>query len=250
VVFCKKAERTLQSWRWVTKGIARFVAIAKDTLLVLNKETGEKERAGKLPLEISVHELHSSLVGPVKDGEIALARDANSKVLIFDTASRCLLPPQLRKTNRNFYRRLLSTRFGEACLSRATRADARKEPLWETPSRSPGWVKKKRDCAERPSAKFNVETQFDHFGNGRSLSIEGSSVEFFSWQDVERNVASLENPQEVLEGLEAGNLVMQCRDSIEMEFHSHFSDKSRQDAATASAHMTVLMNRLFADGVL
>ena len=37
--------------------------------------------------------------------------------------------------------------------------------------------------------------------------------------------------------------------SIRMEFHSHFSDKSRQDAATTTAHMIVLINRLFEDGV-
>jgi hypothetical protein len=89
--------------------------------------------------------------------------------------------------------------------------------------RTPGMVKTKRDYAERLSAKFNMEIQSDHFGNGRSLSIEGSSAELFPRQDVKR---------------------------IEMEFHSHFSDKSRQDAATTSAHMTVLINRLFADGVL
>jgi hypothetical protein len=103
--------------------------------------------------------------------------------------------------------------------------------------KTPGWVKTKRDCAERLLATFNMEIQSDHFGNGRSLSIEGSSVKFFSWQDNERHVASLKNPQEVLEGLEAGNLVTECSDSIEMEFHSHFSDKSRQDAATACSRM-------------
>jgi hypothetical protein len=379
--------------------------IAKDTLLVLNKETGEKERVGKLLLEISVRELHNWLVGPVEDGGLASARDANGKVLISDTALRYLLPPQLRKMTPGHkqmcgceicivakslqgslnmwrhrevkkrdsirYTRLVE-RDGKPC--HATPRDALSSimcpvhpelglPYWrcvlrrcracpkytvpdeekgtsDTAStinfhvyvpttsctkhgvlatgteikvcercqvlrdaegnneklgkvscrkllsllckpigtfiedlylpalekyayhvphvqilgknycgelrqerfrRNPGWVKTKRDYAERLSAKFNMEIQSDHFGNGRSLSIEGSSVEFFSWEDVERYVASFENPQEVLEGLEAG---------IGMEFHSHFSDKSRQDAATTSAHMTVLMNRLFADGVL
>jgi hypothetical protein len=40
--------------------------IAKDALLALNKKTGEKERAGELLLEISVRELHNSLVAQSK----------------------------------------------------------------------------------------------------------------------------------------------------------------------------------------
>jgi hypothetical protein len=44
----------------------------------------------------------------------------------------------------------------------------------------PGDVNTRRDYAERLSAKFNLEIQSDHFGNGRSLSMEGSSVELFS----------------------------------------------------------------------
>jgi hypothetical protein len=69
--------------------------IAKDTLLVLSKETGEKEGVGKLLLEISVRELHNSLIGLVEDGGLASARDANGKVLTSDTALRYMLPPQL-----------------------------------------------------------------------------------------------------------------------------------------------------------
>ena len=36
-----------------------------------------------------------------------------------------------------------------------------------------------RDYTERFSAHFNLETHSDHFGNGRSLSIEGCSVEVY-----------------------------------------------------------------------
>ena len=35
-----------------------------------------------------------------------------------------------------------------------------------------------RDYTERLSAHFNLEIQFDHFGNGRSLSIEGYNIKF------------------------------------------------------------------------
>jgi hypothetical protein len=37
---------------------------------------------------------------------------------------------------------------------------------------------------------------------------------------------------------------------IRMEFHSHFSNKSRQDAITTTAQMIILINHLFEDGVL
>jgi hypothetical protein len=40
-----------------------------------------------------------------------------------------------------------------------------------------GSVKMRRDYAKRLSATFNLEIPSEHFGNGRSLSIEGSTVE-------------------------------------------------------------------------
>ena len=33
------------------------------------------------------------------------------------------------------------------------------------------------DYTERLSAHFNLEIQSDHFGNGRSISIEGCNIE-------------------------------------------------------------------------
>ena len=58
---------------------------------------------------------------------------------------------------------------------------------------------------------FNFEVQSEHFGNSHSLSIKGSSVET----------------------LNGGN--------VELTFHSHFSDESRQDSYTTNAHMGVLV---------
>jgi hypothetical protein len=83
-----------------------------------------------------------------------------------------------------------------------------------------GSVKSRRDYAERLSAVFNLEVQSSHFGNGRSLSIEGSSVESYS----------------------------NGGDSQKMEFHSHFSDFSKQDASSTHAHMTVLLDILKSRG--
>ena len=71
-----------------------------------------------------------------------------------------------------------------------------------------------RDYTERMSANFNLEIQSEHFGNGRSLSIEGCMI--------------------------------YCRPRHDgyMEFHSHFSDDSRQDASTTHAHMVSMLIEL------
>jgi hypothetical protein len=82
---------------------------------------------------------------------------------------------------------------------------------FEAFKKRPGDVNTRRDYAERLSAKFNLEIQSDHFGNGRSLSMEGSSVEFFSAPAV---VNAEANPTGDYSG------------SITMESQSHFSDES------------------------
>ena len=79
----------------------------------------------------------------------------------------------------------------------------------------PGDILSVRDYAERLSAHFNLEVQSDHFGNGRSLSIEGNNLQYID-----------ENHEE------------------HSEFHSHLSDDSRQDASTTHAHMTSMLEEL------
>jgi hypothetical protein len=61
--------------------------IAKDTLLVLNSETGEKERVGKPPLEGSFGKLHNLLIEREEDGGLTWARDANGNIVIYDTVA-------------------------------------------------------------------------------------------------------------------------------------------------------------------
>lgn len=90
-------------------------------------------------------------------------------------------------------------------------------------------VRTRRDYAERLAAAFNLEAQHEHFGNSRSLSIEGSSVETFCAAAVEAYQAGVWSMDE---------------SALRMVFHSHFSDASRQDAATTHAHMTVLFEHL------
>jgi hypothetical protein len=106
---------------------------------------------------------------------------------------------------------------------------------FEAFKKRPGDVNTRRDYAERLSAKFNLEIQSDHFGNGRSLSMEGSSVEFFSAPAI---VNAEANPTGDYSG------------SITMESQSHFSDESKQDASTTHAHMLVLLEYLFKNNVM
>ena len=42
----------------------------------------------------------------------------------------------------------------------------------------PGDILSMRDYTKRLSAHFNLEIQPDHFGNGRSLSIEGCNIQY------------------------------------------------------------------------
>ena len=71
------------------------------------------------------------------------------------------------------------------------------------------------DYAERLSAHFDLEIQSDHFGNGRLLSTEDCSVEVSMNSFISR-----------------------------LQFHSHFSNNSRQDASTTIAHMMKMMDKL------
>jgi len=96
-------------------------------------------------------------------------------------------------------------------------------------------VRTRRDYAERLAAAFNLEVQHEHFGNGRSLSMEGSSVETFCSAAVDAWKAGVWQMDEA---------------DLKMVFHSHLSDESQQDAATTHAHMNELFDQLKAIGEL
>jgi hypothetical protein len=59
--------------------------ITSDTLLVKNKVTGEKERVGKLILEIPVRELHNDMLLPVNKGGFEGAFNASGVPIISDS---------------------------------------------------------------------------------------------------------------------------------------------------------------------
>ena len=46
----------------------------------------------------------------------------------------------------------------------------------------PGDVLSVRDYAEHSFAHFNLKIQSDHFGNGRSLSIEGCNIQYIIYR--------------------------------------------------------------------
>jgi hypothetical protein len=70
--------------------------ITRDTLLIKNKLTGEKERIGKLLLEIPVRKLHNDMLLPINKGGFAGAIYERGAIIISDTTLRKLLPKELR----------------------------------------------------------------------------------------------------------------------------------------------------------
>ena len=92
-----------------------------------------------------------------------------------------------------------------------------------------------RDYAERLQGKFNWEIQSAHWGWNRSLSIEGCSIVMF---DLDR-LMEFERGEITLEELQK---------SVRMEMHSHFSDDSKQDAASTFDNMEVLLEILLEQG--
>ena len=57
----------------------------------------EPQLVPKLLLQVSVRELHTSLVSDPNDGGLKDARDENGNTIISDSALRSLLPPQSKK---------------------------------------------------------------------------------------------------------------------------------------------------------
>lgn len=91
-----------------------------------------------------------------------------------------------------------------------------------------------RDYAERLKAAFNGEIQTTHFGNNRDLSMEGCAVKHV--------------PQETVESLDEGQ--KPSEDDIAINFHSHLSDESAQDAFTTHDHMKTCISDVREDGFM
>ena len=62
----------------------------------------ETQLVTKLLLQVSVRELHNSLVSDPNDGGIKDARDEYYNIIISDSTLRSLFPPQLKKTSARY----------------------------------------------------------------------------------------------------------------------------------------------------
>ena len=70
----------------------------------------EPQLLPKLLLQVSVRELHNSLVRDPNDGGLKDARDEDGKIIISDSTLRSLLPPQLKQMSAR-YKIMLNVAF-------------------------------------------------------------------------------------------------------------------------------------------
>ena len=62
----------------------------------------EPQLVPKLLLQVSVRELHNSLVSDLNYGDLKDARDEYGKIIISDSTLRSLLPPQLKQMSARY----------------------------------------------------------------------------------------------------------------------------------------------------
>ena len=79
------------------------------------------------------------------------------------------------------------------------------------------WLLSERDYAERLVKELDGEIQSDHFGDNPTLSIEGCTLQYHN-----KHYDPRRHPE---------------RKKMRLDFHSHFADFSKQDAATTFEHM-------------
>ena len=103
-----------------------------------------------------------------------------------------------------------------------------------------GDAKTRRDYAERLKGIFDLEEQHEHFGNGRTISMEGCALETWRKEAIaEFNRAKAAGCSDDAALLAASQV--NADKPTRMAFHSHISDDSRQDAATTHAHMLIMI---------
>ena len=71
----------------------------------------------------------------------------------------------------------------------------------------PGDILSVRDYVERLSTHFNLQIQSDHFGNGRSLSIEGWNIQYID-KDYEEHSDALTTHAHMISML---NEIQKCK---------------------------------------
>ena len=76
--------------------------ISNDCLKVTFDDKTEPQLVPKLLLQVSVRELHNSLVSDPQYGGLNDARDEENNIIISDSKLRSLLPPQLKQMSARY----------------------------------------------------------------------------------------------------------------------------------------------------
>ena len=85
-------------YTWITRHPQVLQSpISNDCLKVVLYDQTEPQLFPKLLLEVSVRELHNSLMSDPNDSGLKDARDEDGKIIIRDSTFLSLLPPQLKK---------------------------------------------------------------------------------------------------------------------------------------------------------
>ena len=85
-------------YTWITRHPQVFQSpISNDCLKVMLDDQTETQLVPKLLLQVSVRELHNSLVSDPNYGGLKYSRDEYDKIIISDLTLRSLLPPQLKQ---------------------------------------------------------------------------------------------------------------------------------------------------------
>jgi hypothetical protein len=101
------------------------------------------------------------------------------------------------------------------------------------PACEPHFVKMHRNYADAIQQEKDKEIQSDHFGYVPACSIEGVCV----WSPVPSSVEEFEK------GFIEKDAIVRT-----MQFHSHLSDMSKQDASTTHAHLVCLLTKICVTG--
>ena len=76
--------------------------IANDSLKLSIEGQVEPQLVPKLLLPVSVRELHNITVSPLEEGGLKESRDADNYIIISDSTSRDILPPQLKNMSSRY----------------------------------------------------------------------------------------------------------------------------------------------------
>ena len=90
-------------YTWITRHPQVIQSlISNDFLKVMLDDHTEPQLVPKLLLQVSVRELHNSLVSDPNDGGLKDSRDEDGNIIISDPTLRSLLPPQLKQSSARY----------------------------------------------------------------------------------------------------------------------------------------------------